>query len=52
MPPNIGEVAELLEFDGPFVEFRQASPALMRWCSRTDYYGQVRGQWRSWIRNL
>ena len=24
MPPNIGQVAELLEFDGPFVEFRQA----------------------------
>jgi 3-oxoacyl-[acyl-carrier-protein] synthase-3 len=24
MPPNIGEVAELLGYDGPFVEFRQA----------------------------
>jgi 3-oxoacyl-[acyl-carrier-protein] synthase III len=24
MPPNIGQVAELLDFDGPFVEFRQA----------------------------
>jgi 3-oxoacyl-[acyl-carrier-protein] synthase III len=24
MPPNIGEVAELLDYDGPFVEFRQA----------------------------
>ena len=24
MPPNIGQVAEILEYDGPFVEFRQA----------------------------
>jgi 3-oxoacyl-[acyl-carrier-protein] synthase-3 len=24
MPPNIGEVAELLDYDGPFAEFRQA----------------------------
>jgi 3-oxoacyl-[acyl-carrier-protein] synthase-3 len=24
MPPNIGQVAELLDYDGPFVEFRQA----------------------------
>jgi 3-oxoacyl-[acyl-carrier-protein] synthase III len=24
MPPNIGQVAELLDFHGPFVEFRQA----------------------------
>jgi len=24
MPPNIGEVAELLDYGGPFVEFRQA----------------------------
>jgi 3-oxoacyl-[acyl-carrier-protein] synthase-3 len=24
MPPNIGQVAELLDFEGPFVEFRQA----------------------------
>ena len=24
MPPNIGQVAELLDFGGPFVEFRQA----------------------------
>jgi len=24
IPPNIGQVAELLDYDGPFVEFRQA----------------------------
>jgi 3-oxoacyl-[acyl-carrier-protein] synthase-3 len=24
MPPNIGQVGELLDYDGPFVEFRQA----------------------------
>jgi 3-oxoacyl-[acyl-carrier-protein] synthase-3 len=28
IPPNIGQVAGLLEFDGPFVEFRQACTGL------------------------
>ena len=46
MPPNIGQAAELLDFHGPFVEFRQACTGFA-WCSRMDCCAGELGRWRS-----